>query len=104
MNSNRNTSRFVAAAALAFAVLGGVACTTPCMRVQEILCECQGLTQDEQQACIQIAEAQERIDPPTAPEQEVCESLIPTCEAQVKLGCETLKTVEGKQACGLAQR
>lgn len=72
------------------------------MQVQEILCECKGRTMDEQQACIQIAEAQERISPPNNSDQEVCETLIPSCEKQIALGCETLSTTEGKKACGIA--
>lgn len=100
-----NTYLRLASALAALALIAGASgCTAPCLRVQEILCECQGRTQDERQRCMQIAEAQERLAPPGPAQQEICAGLIEGCEAAVAAGCETLRTVEGKQACGLAER
>lgn len=88
-------------------VLGGaVACTPPCMQVQQVLCTCEATTQDERTACEDRASDQESLAPVTAEQNELCEQILPDCEAFITQadGCERLATLEGRQACGLSPR
>lgn len=83
-------------------LLAASGCTKPCMEIQQILCTCEGLTQDARNACEDDANAQADLDPPTADDELVCEGLLEGCQAIVEQGCELLQTREGKRACGLA--
>lgn len=91
-------------AALLALLAVGAGCASPCMQIQTLLCECRFQTSDERRSCEQSAEAQEKLDPPTAAELTACDSLIPSCEQVLSGGdCQVLETVEGKRACGLAK-
>lgn len=80
------------------------ACSSPCMRVQQLICECRFQTSDERRNCESNAESQQGLDPPTDEELAVCEALVPGCEAILAGGdCSALDTDEGKRACGLAR-
>lgn len=90
--------------ALACAASLGAACTSPCMQVQQVLCQCQGSTQNERNACEDAASAQEKLAPPDDTQLAACETILPECEAQVALGCDTLDTPAGRTACGIAAK
>lgn len=92
-------------ALLAALVLGLAqqACSSPCMQIQQQLCQCQGKTQTEQRTCEDAASAQEKLAPPTDAQLAACEALLDSCEAQVAKGCETLDTAEGRKACGISE-
>jgi hypothetical protein len=90
--------------ALALAVPLWGACTSPCMQVQQLLCQCQGSTQTERNTCEDAASAQEQLAPPDEAQLAACEALVPECEAQVAQGCDTLDTPAGRVACGIAAR
>lgn len=82
--------------------LAATGCTKPCIEIQQMLCTCEGLTQDARNACEDDANAQADLDPPTADDELVCEGLLDGCQAIIDQGCEQLQTREGKRACGLA--
>jgi hypothetical protein len=74
------------------------------MQIQSVLCECRFRTQDERRSCEQSADAQEKLDPPTADELTTCADLLPGCQELLAGGdCQVLATLEGKRACGLAK-
>lgn len=93
---------FLLLALVVMPALLAAGCTKPCIEIQQILCTCEGLTQDARNACEDDANAQADLDPPTADDELVCEGLLEGCEAIVEQGCELLQTREGKRACGLA--
>jgi hypothetical protein len=80
------------------------ACSSPCMQVQQLLCQCQGSTQTERNSCEDAASAQENLAPPDAAQLAACEALIPECEALLATGCAPLETPAGRAACGLSFR
>ncbi len=84
------------------ASLLATACSSTCLQVQQKLCECKGQTQTERNSCEQAASDQESLAPPTDEQLAACEEILPECEAQIAKGCDTLLTLEGKQACGIA--
>jgi hypothetical protein len=96
----------VAARLLALALVAPLwaACTSPCLKVQQVLCQCQGSTQNERNVCEDAASAQEQLAPPDDAQLAACEALLPDCEAQVALGCDALDTPDGRRACGIAVR
>lgn len=77
-------------------------CTKPCMELQQIMCTCEGRTQDARSVCEDAAKAQAELAPPKDGDEVVCESLLEGCQAIVDAGCDQLQTREGKRACGLA--
>lgn len=77
-------------------------CTTPCVEIQQIMCSCEGQTQDARNLCEDAANAQADLAPPTDDDQLVCDALLAGCQAIVDEGCDKLQTREGKRACGLA--
>lgn len=85
-----------------FLIVAVAGCTTPCMEIQQIMCSCEGQTQDARNFCEDAAKAQADLSPPTNADERVCESLLPGCQAVVDEGCDKLQTQEGKRACGLA--
>ena len=93
---------------LAVFLVAGViatACASKCLQVQNILCQCQGLTQAEQQTCSSNASVQEGLSPPTAAQLATCSSLLQGCTDLIDggSGCDALKTDEGKKVCGLSR-
>lgn len=90
--------------ALLAASVFATACSSTCLQVQQKLCECKGQTQSERNSCEQAASDQEALAPPTDAQLATCEQILPECEAQIAKGCDTLQTLEGKQACGIAAK
>ena len=92
---------------VAVTAVGGVwACSSPCLQVQQVLCQCQGSTQSERSTCEDNAKQQESLQPPSDATQDTCDQLLPGCEAIIDggAGCASLQTDEGRKACGLAPR
>jgi hypothetical protein len=90
--------------------LAGVAvtaCASKCLQVQQVLCLCQGQTQFEQTNCQDNASTQENLAPPTKAQLDVCAQLLPGCNDLIDggsiVGCDALKTDEGKRICGLSR-
>jgi len=75
---------------------GWAACATPCEELAERLCACAETVADRN-ACENRAEQQRQRHPPTAADEERCETFLRTCD------CSRLGTAEGKRACGLAE-
>lgn len=95
-------ARSVLALVFAVALAAATGCTSPCHEIQVALCECEGNTQAERTQCADDASAQEDLAPVTDTETVRCEQILPTCQAQILKGCETLQTPEGRQACGIS--
>ena len=94
----------VALAAIIAAVFQ--ACSSPCLQVQQVLCQCQGATQSERNTCEDNAKQQESLQPPSDSTQDTCDKLLPGCEAIIDggSGCPSLQTDEGRKACGLSPK
>lgn len=92
--------------AVGFAVSLAQACSSPCIQVQQVLCQCQGRTQSERNTCEDNAKQQESLQPPSDSTQQTCEQLLPGCEAIIDGGggCASLQTDEGRKACGLSPK
>ena len=82
---------------------GAVACQSPCMQVQQVMCACIGRTQNERTTCEDTASLQEGLVDPDEAAFARCEALLPGCEALLATGCEKLDTAEGRVACGIAE-
>lgn len=80
--------------------LFATACGGNCRALNEFLCTCTYQTQIEVQACYQDVRVREGDLEPTSEEEEVCGSLLESCQAS---GCAQLETPEGKAACGLSR-
>lgn len=77
-------------------LLSLAACATPCEELAERRCSCEA-TSSERTACENRAEQQRSQHPPTDADEARCEDFLRTCD------CESLRSAEGKRACGLAE-
>ena len=84
----------VAASVLALFALTG--CKGNCRQLAEKLCDCQPNT-SAKDACLEQVSSEESRVGTTAKDEQVCATLIDTCD------CHTVNTAEGKRNCGLAR-
>jgi hypothetical protein len=81
---------------MAAVVLGLTGCKGSCRQLSERLCDC-SVNSVEKDACLQRAASEDTRIGPLPEDNKRCSEFLKTCD------CNTINTLAGKRACGLAR-